>query len=71
MWATRPRYRERVDSTATLLPIKGFREQLEFGRGDEPLISSSANVQKLTAAVVRTTFPSQLLFQFTKRCSNT
>lgn len=48
----RPRYRERVDSTATLLPLKGFREQLEFGRGDEPLISSSANVQKLTAAVI-------------------
>lgn len=52
----RPQYRERADSTASLLPVLRLRQQMEFFYADEPLVNSSANVQKLTAAVVITNF---------------
>ncbi|KAL8124820.1 putative membrane protein At3g27390 isoform X1 [Apium graveolens] len=48
----RPQYRERADSTASLLPVLRLRQQMEFFYADEPLVNSSANVQKLTAAVI-------------------
>lgn len=48
----RPQYRERADSAASLLPVLRLRQQMEFFYADEPLINSSANVQKLTAAVI-------------------
>lgn len=48
----RPQYRERADSAASLLPVLRLRQQMEFFYADEPLINSSANVQKLSVAVI-------------------
>lgn len=50
----RPQYRERVDSATSVLPGLRLRQQIESVYADEPLINSSANMQKLTVSVVIT-----------------
>ncbi|KAL1824353.1 hypothetical protein ACET3Z_011131 [Daucus carota] len=48
----RPQYRERVDSATSVLPGLRLRQQIESVYADEPLINSSANMQKLTVSVI-------------------
>ncbi|KAM7510270.1 hypothetical protein LguiB_009145 [Lonicera macranthoides] len=53
----RPRYRERIGSSSSLLPVNGMVEQLEVINIDEPLIRApSAKLQTLTAAVIWDSF---------------
>ncbi|KAF8410598.1 hypothetical protein HHK36_003130 [Tetracentron sinense] len=49
---TRPKYREQVGSSSSLLPVKGLHEQLEVVRDKEPLIRTPSEQMKSLKAVV-------------------
>ncbi|XP_030923623.1 uncharacterized membrane protein At3g27390-like [Quercus lobata] len=52
----RPRYREQISSSSSLLPVKGLHEQVEAIRTNEPLIRTPSIKNTLKAAVIWDSF---------------